>query len=408
MKLAYVAFDKAGRQVTSTVEAADTAAASETLRRQGLYVTRIAPEDAAGPMTRRALRKSKTRRVKDLAMLMRQLHALVSCGTPLVEALMAMEQQSRPGPWRDALAGVRSRVEQGATFAAAAEEYPDYFDCVCLSLLGAGESSGNLPAMLDRIASMTRKQLAIRNAIAGAMIYPCLLTVIAVNVLTVLLVFVVPRFGELFSSLGAKLPPTTEALLYISGVLRERWWVVLPALAAAAVSLKVWLSRPAGRRTVDTVVLGLPQVGRIVRNFATARILRLLGVLLDGHVDVLEALRLTARSVSNHRYAELLHDAEDAVTQGRTLHSAFSRSDLVSPAVCEAIRNGEQSGRVGMLLLNMADFLDEENEIVVKSLTSIMEPVILVLMGIVVGAVAVSMFLPLFDLTAMAQQGGGG
>jgi type II secretory pathway component PulF len=133
-----------------------------------------------------------------------------------------------------------------------------------------------------------------------------------------------------------------------------------------------------------------------------------LGVLLDGHVDVLEALRLTARSVSNHRYAELLHDAEDAVTQGRTLHSAFSRSDLVSPAVCEAIRNGEQSGRVGMLLLNMADFLDEENEIVVKSLTSIMEPAILVLMGIVVGAVAVSMFLPLFDLTAMAQQGGGG
>lgn len=407
MKLAYVAFDKAGKQVTSTVEAADMAAASETLRRQGLFVSSMVPEHEAARSGRRSTRKPSTRRVKDLAMLMRQLHALVSCGTPLVEALTAMEHQTRPGPWRDALADVRSRVEQGTPFSAAAAEYPEFFDCVCLSLLGAGESSGNLPAMLDRIATMTRKQLAVRNAIAGAMIYPCLLSIIAVGVLGVLMVFVVPRFGELFASLGAKLPPTTEALLCISGFLQARWWIALPILIGAVVGARVWLSRPAGRMVMDTVVLRLPQLGRIVRNFATARILRLMGVLLDGHVDILEALRLTARSASNHHYAELLREAEDAVTQGRTLHSAFSRSDLITPAVSEAIRNGEQSGQVGVLMLSMADFLDEENEIIVKSLTSIMEPVILVVMGIVVGAVAVSMFVPLFDLTSMAQQGGG-
>jgi len=338
-------------------------------------------------------------------MLMRQLHALVSCGTPLVEALTAMEHQTRPGPWRDALGDVRSRVEQGTPFSAAAAEYPEFFDCVCLSLLGAGESSGNLPAMLDRIATMTRKQLAVRNAIAGAMIYPCLLSVISVGVLGVLMVFVVPRFGELFASLGAKLPPTTEAMLYVSGLLQARWWIALPCLVAAVVAAKVWLSRPAGRMAVDTVVLRLPQVGRMVRNFATAKILRLMGVLLDGHVDILEALRLTARSASNHHYAELIREAEDAVTQGRTLHSAFSRSDLITPAVCEAIRNGEQSGQVGPLLLNIADFLDEDNELVVRSLTSIIEPVILILMGLLVGTVAVSLFMPLFDLTAMTQGG---
>lgn len=405
MKLAYVAFDKTGRQVSDSVEAADVAAASETLRRQGLYVTKIAPGRSVGAPVARARRGSKTRQLRNLAMLARQLHALVSCGTPIVDGLVAMERQTSPGPWRDALVDVRARVEQGSTLSLAMESHPGYFDAVCLSLIRAGESAGNLPDMLDRIAVMTRKQLTIRTAIIGAMVYPALLVGVAVTVLVLMLVLVIPRFGELFKSMDVPLPPTTEALIIVSHAIQGYWWLAILLLAPPVVGLKWWFASAGGRRAFDTVVLRLPQFGRIARGFATARIARLLGVLLEGHVGILEALSLTRQSVTNRHYATLIREAEESITQGGSIHATFSRSNLINPSVCEAIRNGEQSGRVGPLLLNVADFLDEENELILKSLTSLIEPLILVGMGVLVGVVAVSMFMPLFDLTSMAQGG---
>jgi type II secretory pathway component PulF len=339
-------------------------------------------------------------------MLSRQLHSLVSCGTPLVEALGASQRQARPGPWQNVLADVRARVEQGTPFSVAMENHPEYFDAVCRSLVGAGESSGNLPAMLERIAVITRKDLSIRNNILGAMVYPCVLLVVALSVLSLLLVFVIPRFEELFKSLDAPLPPTTQVLLVASKGLRAYWWAVIPAAIVPVAGLWLWLKTADGRKLVDTVLLRLPQVGDIVRSFSTARIARVLGMLLESHVSVLDALSLTREAVTNHHYRLLMTRAQEAVTAGRSIYTAFAETDLVGPAVSEAIRSGEQSGQVGPMLTHIADFLDEDNEIVVRSLTSIIEPVILVCMGILVGTVAVSMFMPLFDLTAMTQGGG--
>jgi type II secretory pathway component PulF len=408
MKLAYVAFDKTGRQVSDTLEAADQNAAMDTLRRQGLFVTKMAPSGTARAAAGapRMHGGSKSKRLKNLAMLSRQLYSLVSCGTPLVEALGASERQARPGPWQNVLADVRARVEQGTPFSVAMESHPAYFDAVCRSLISAGESSGNLPAMLERVAVITRKDLTIRNNIVGAMVYPCLLLVVALSVLSLLLVFVIPRFEELFKSLDAPLPPTTQMLLVASQGLRAYWWAVIPAAIVPVAGLWLWLKTADGRKRVDTVLLRLPQVGGIVRSFSTARIARVLGMLLESHVSVLDALSLTREAVTNHHYRLLMARAQEAVTAGRSIYTAFAETDLVGPAVCEAIRSGEQSGQVGPMLTHIADFLDEDNEIVVRSLTSIIEPVILVCMGILVGTVAVSMFMPLFDLTAMTQGGG--
>ena len=404
MKLAYTAFDKSGRQVAATIEAANLAAASETLRRQGLYVTRIMPGGAAAVAAPARPRGSgKSRRLKNLAMLMRQLHALVSCGTPLVQAMGALERQTRQGHWRQAIADIRARVEEGAPLAIAMEGHPEYFDPICRSLVAAGESSGTLPGMMDRLATMVRKQLHIRNTVTGAMVYPVLLLGVAISVMGLMIVLVIPRFGELFKSLGAPLPPTTQALLAVSQTVQTYWWLALVLVVGTAVGLRLYLVSAAGRRALATVVLRLPQIGRIARNFATARIARLLGVLLESHVDILDALDLTRNSTGNHHYAALVDKVKDAVTSGKPISSAFSETDLVSPSVTEAIRSGEQSGQVGAMLLGIADFLDEENELVIRSLTSIIEPVILVLMGLLVGTVAVSLFLPLFDLTSMTQ-----
>jgi len=403
MKLIYEAFDKTGRKLSDVIDVADSAAATETLRRQGLYVTKLTPRGS--PVVHRSRGCSKSRRLRNVAMLSRQQHSLVSCGTPLVQAMEAFERQARPGLWRDSLKDVRARVEQGSPLSVAMESHPQFFDPVCRSLIGAGEGSGNLTAMLDRVAQITRKQLAIRNAVVGAMVYPAVLAVVAVSVLALMLLFVIPRFGELFKTLNATLPPSTQALLTLSEYLQAYWWAAIIGLIVPIVGLKVWLASENGRRAIQTTVLRLPQIGRMARSFATARLCRVLGMLLDSHVSVLDALSLTRESIGNHHYATLIARAEEAVTQGKNIHVAFSSSDLLTPGVCEAIRSGEQSGQVGTLLVHVADFLDEENEVVVKSLTSIIEPVILVLMGLLVGTIAISMFLPLFDLTSMTKGG---
>jgi len=404
VKLAYKAFDRAGRAVADTIEATDPAEAAETLRRRGLYVTDLRPgtAPAAGPDRRT---RPSGRRLKSLAVFTGQLQVLTSCGTPLVEALGALARQTSDARLRSVVADVQRRVEEGAALSAALEVHRETFGPVYRSLVAAGEASGDLSAMLGRLAETLRKQVRIRNALLGALIYPALLSVVAVGVLGLMFTVVIPRFGELFETLEVPLPPTTSALLAVSQALTGYWYVAALAVGAPALGLTAWLLSAPGRRTFQSAVLRLPQVGRIVRGFITARIVRLLGLLLEANVPILEALDLARRSIVNHRYDDLLAKTQDAVTRGEAISDVWGQSDLVSPSVQEIVRNGERSGQVARMLLSAADFLDDENELIVRSLTSILEPVILVGMGLVVGLVAVSMFTPLFDLTAMTQGG---
>jgi type IV pilus assembly protein PilC len=406
MNLAYEAIDAQGKPVAGTVDTADAAEAIEQLRRQGLFVTRItaAAGDAAGAKAagRGGRRKlSGAKRLKNLAMFTRQLSVLVSSGTPLVQALGSLERQAKEKAWRDVLVALRGKVEEGATLSEAMAHQPGVFDPVCRSLIAAGESGGSFDTMLERLATMTRKQMQVRGAVVGAMVYPCLLIVIAVGVLALMLLFVLPRFIGLFEQLDAELPATTQFLVMLSNALRTYWWAIPLVGGGAFFALRTWLVTDAGRRTVDTLVLKVPMAGAIVRSFAVARITRVLGVLMAGRVPLLEALALARQTARNVRYVALVAAAEEAVTRGSTISAAFAEAeDLVTPSICEAIRSGEQSGQMGPLLLNIADFLDEDNEVVVKSLTSILEPLILVGLGLVVGFVALSMFMPLFDLTS--------
>ena len=407
MKLAYEAYDRSGRHIRDWVEAADAGEAAESLRRRGLFVATLGDAAEAGSDRPDAKRRKigHGRRLKHLALLSRQLYILVSTGTPLVESLAAMERQARDERWRAILTDVRERVEQGSSLHEALGEHGQAFDPITRSLVAAGESAGKLPLMLDRIATLTRKQLHLRGSVIGAMIYPALLMVVAIAVLTLMLVFVLPRFAGLFQTLDVPLPPTTKLLMFISDLLIGYWWAGLLAIAAAAFAGPAWLRTPKGRRFTDTLVLRLPQLGRITRSFATARIVRLMGVLLDSYLPLLEVLGLVKDATVNSHYRALLGRAEDAVARGEPISTAFNNPELIHPSVYEALRSGEASGQVGPLMLNLADCLDEDNDVIVKSLTSIIEPLILIVLGLLVGLVAVSMFLPLFDLTAMT--GGG-
>jgi type II secretory pathway component PulF len=189
----------------------------------------------------------------------------------------------------------------------------------------------------------------------------------------------------------------------LSEFLRSYWWVALGGGVATFFGIRHWVGTAGGQRTLDTVVLKLPMFGKVVKSFSIARITRVLGVLVNGKVPLLEALALARQTARNVHYVALVARAEEAVTRGSTISSVFAESDLVDPSLVEAVRSGEQSGQIGNLLINISDFLDEENEVIVKSLTSILEPLILIVMGVLVGFIAISMFLPLFDLTSMAQ-----
>lgn len=407
MRLAYSGFDSAGAAASGTLDASDAHEAAEMLRRQGIYATDVKSADQAATGNGGNAKGSKGRgkHLKNLAMFTRQLSVLVSSGTPLVQSLAALERQTKDPHWRSIIATIRGKVEEGIPLSRAMESYPQTFDAICRSLIAAGESSGSFDTMLERLALLTKKQLQVRGAVIGALVYPSLLILISFGVLALMLLFVLPRFAGLFDTLGVALPPTTQMLMTLSGWLRGYWWTPPAVGAGVYFACRRWMLSGVNRRLVDNVLLRLPIVGGMFRSFSLARIARILGVLLVGKVPLLEALSLTRQTVRNLLYVELMTKAEDAVVRGANISGVFASTDLVNPSLCEAIRSGEESGQIGPLLINIADFLDEENEVIVKSLTSILEPIILIFLGLIVGFVALSMFLPLFDLTSATHAG---
>lgn len=407
MKVAYKAYDGLGKAAAGVVEADGIMAATETLRRKGLYVAEVTEEKvkAAKPTLRRRRRLSSSQKLKNIVMFSRQLHVLVSSGTPIVDSLRAVERQSRAGPWRDVIADLRTRVEEGASLSDAMEAHGECFDQIYRSLIAAGESSGHLMEMFDRLAVLKQRQLRVRSSIMGALIYPCMLVTLGTAIFVLLLLFVVPRFSMLFTTLNVPLPASTNFLVQISIAFRHFWWLVLLMIGAAVFGVRWYLRTPKGRRLRDVAVLRFPYIGAVARSLSSARIISMLGLLLQARVPVLEALRLVGHTAGNVLYEELIAQAQDYVSRGEPMSQAFSDTPLFSPSIYEALRSGEHSGEVDRLLLHVSTFLDEENEVVVRSLTSIVEPVILIFMGLLVGVIAVSMFMPLFDLTAMT--GGG-
>lgn len=408
MKLAYQGYDSNGKVVKDTIEASSASEATQTLRGRGLFVTTITaaagdPGGAGQAKTRR--RSGKRSGVKGLTLFTRQLQVMLTTGTPIIQALSALQRQTDNALWRDTIAQLAARVEEGVALSEAMKDHPNCFDPIYCNLINAGETSGKLPVMLERLAALTRKQLQTRNTIIGALVYPSLLIVVAIGVLSLMLTIVLPRFGDLFETLDLPLPPTTQALMFLSGILTSYWWVILLTAAAVVVGGKFWLGRPQGKQAVFTAMLRLPLLGKVTRSFSTARIARLLGVLMDSHLPLLDVLDLIRQGTTNVHYARLIDHAKETVTRGEPVSAAFADSDLIIPSVVEALRSGESTGRVPSSLLTMSDMLDEENEVLIKSLTSVLEPLILLMLGVLVGFMALSIFLPLFDLTAMSAGG---
>lgn len=404
----YTGYDKSGSAIKGVIEAASPEDAKEKLWKKGMFVSTVTqtkanePADESGEPVRLRDRFSGLGKLNKLAEFSRQLAVLVSTGTPLVQALGAVERQTTDADWKAVSRDLRENVEQGSSLADAMADHPRHFDAVTRSLISAGESAGNLPDMLKRLSDISRKRQKTAGTIIGSMVYPALLIVISLVVVTVMLLFVVPRFAGMFESLDAPLPATTKFLLDLGTFLRSWWYLILPGLIAMATGAGFFVTSHGGRRICESAVIRLPLIGRVARSLLLARIARMLGVLLASHVKLLDALQLTKQAAGNHHYRELLEESEEYITAGESLSTVICRSDLVTPAFAETVRNGEETGRMGEALSSLAEFMDEDNETAVKSLTALLEPCVLIMLGLVVGFVALSLFLPMFDLTASA------
>lgn len=401
MRFRYEAMDRGGASTTGVIDAGSPVEAQEQLRRKGLYASLVEATQARAEAT-----GGSSAGPKALSHFLRQLSVLVSTGTPVVEAIASLERQSADGAFKDVIRDVRRRLEDGASLSESMAAHPRVFDAVCRSLISAGEAGGQLDEMLVRLATLVRQQARIRANVSGAMVYPALLVVVSFSVMITMLCFVLPRFEGLFKSLDTPLPSSTQWLMMLSDLLRGQWYWLVAGAAAVGGGLWAWLRTQSGHRAMHTAALHTPPAASIVRGLCVARVARMLGVLLQGRVVMLEALRLTRDAAGNMHYSELMAKAEERVSRGELLSTVLEKSPLIPGTVVEAVRSGEKSGQLGPVMMSVADFLDEDNEVVVRALTSILEPAILIVLGMIVAFMAMSMFLPLFDLTAAA--GGGG
>lgn len=399
MKWRYTGYDTAGGAKNGVLEAATEDAARDTLRQGGVIVLEIA-EDTGSSRTKRV--KGPKGKLGDISQFMRHMSVLIASGTPLSEGVEAMAAQTRDEKFQKVLNRLRGEIESGTPLSEAMAAHPGYFDEVCRAMVAAGESSGKLGDMLERIASLMRQKLAMRRAIVGAMIYPAILISIGFIVVLVMLVMVFPRFEEMFETLDTPIPPSTQMFLWLSTMLRQWWWALLAGVVPAAFIVRFVLHQPAAVRAMERGLLRAPKVGEIAQSIASARLARMVSLLLESHLPLLDVLSLCAGSMRSPEYATLLTQAHDAVEIGQPMSTVFEDADLLHGLVREGVRTGERTGRIGMMLGNVADFLEEENEATLKALSAIIEPLLLVTLGLVVGGIATSMFLPLFDLTASA------
>jgi type IV pilus assembly protein PilC len=402
MNLTYDAIDTQGQMVHDTIEAANQREAVDQLRRKGLYVTQI--RDGQKATARSAPTPARPHGIrlplKVLVQSTRQLAMLLRSGSGLVPAMRAIRRQMVKPHHAALFDSVIEDLEDGAPLSETLRKHPRTFDVVYCAIIAAGEASGTLPEMFDRLTHIVANRRAMHKKITGALAYPALLIFMCSSIIKIMLLFVLPRFGDMFEQLGVEVPATTQIMLDAGAIMRGYWPLMLGAVAFAAAGVCLWVTRGGGQQWLCDIQTRLPFFGKLRSYLIQGQIFRTMGMLLESGVGVLDTLELVRGSTRNKDFQELFTNLDEAVTSGGRLSTAFEQSRVVPIHICQAIHTGEESGNLGGAFSFCADNLDEDNEELVKVITRLIEPIILMGMGLVVGIVALSLFMPLFDMTS--------
>jgi type IV pilus assembly protein PilC len=366
--------------------------AAATLKRNGLQVLSVQAQAASGG---KSFGRVKS---KDLAVFTRQFNVMIDAGLPLVQCLEILGAQQADKGFQKILGAVRSDVEQGATLQTALSKHPKAFNDLYVNMVGAGETGGILDVILQRLSIYIEKAVKLTSKVKGAMTYPVTVIVIAVSVVAIIMIKVVPVFAGLYEGMGSKLPFPTLICMMISNILLNYFWIVGIVGAGIFVGLRYYYKTIAGRLQIDGVMLKIPVIGDILRKVAVARFCRTLGTLTSSGVPILEGMDITARTSGNMVIQTAILKAKDAVEQGRNISTPLAETKVFPPMVVQMVGVGEATGALDAMLAKVADFYEDEVDNAVAALTSLMEPLIIAILGTVIGFIVIAMYLPIFNL----------
>ena len=399
----YTAVDKSGRQSRGVLEGDTARTVRQTLRERGLLPVAVAEVSEKTPSGRRSLSVRRGVSPMDLALVTRQLATLVRSSMPLEESLLAVSQQSEKPRLKSILLGVRSRVMEGHSLADGLGEFPQAFPELYRATVAAGEQSGFLDSILERLADYAESRQQLRQRISHAMIYPIILTVMALLIVSGLLVYVVPQVVGVFESSGQELPGLTTGLIALSDFLRANGiWVLILAVVLTLAARQL-LRRPGPRRRYDRILLRLPIIGRLVRGINTARFTRTLSILAASGVPVLEALRIAAEVINNIPMREAVEETAVRVREGAPIGASLGATRLFPPMTMHLISSGEASGELETMLERAAVNQEQEVDSLIATLLSIMEPAMILLMGAIVLVIVLAILMPIFELNQLIQ-----
>ena len=385
-----------GELKSATIEAPNRDEVIKQLRQQRLNVVKI---DEGSAQKKKSLGSIKMR---DIVIFTRQFSTMINAGLPLVQALDILATQSENPALKDVTRQVVFDVESGNTVADALRKHPKAFSELYVNMVAAGEAGGILDTILMRLAVFMEKNDALIRKVKGAMIYPAVIMSVAAIAITVLLIFVIPTFQSMFDSAHIALPLPTRIVIGLSHGLKTYWWVVLGAAAGGVFLLRRYYATPNGKLTIDRLMLNAPVLGDVLRKSAVSRFTRTLGTLISSGVSILDGLEITAKTSGNRVIQDAIMESRASIAGGETIAAPLKKSQVFPPMVISMISVGEQTGGLDEMLTKIADFYDEEVDAAVSGLLALMEPVMIVFLGVVVGGMVIAMYLPIFDMVNAA------
>jgi type IV pilus assembly protein PilC len=385
-----------GELKTSSIEAPSREEVVAQLRRQRMTVVKVDEET----------KKTRARgsiKMRDIVIFTRQFSTMINAGLPLVQALDILAKQTENKVLSDVTRAVVFDVESGHTVADALGKHPNAFSELYVNMVAAGEAGGILDTILMRLATFMEKNDALIRKVKGAMIYPGVIMSVAAIAIAVLLIFVIPVFESMFASVGLALPLPTRIVIAMSRFLKGYWWAIGVAAGGGFFLLKRYYASPSGKLNIDKLLLKMPVLGDVLRKSAVSRFTRTLGTLISSGVSILDGLEITAKTAGNRVIQDAIMQSRASIAGGDTIAAPLQKSAVFPPMVISMIAVGEQTGGLDEMLSKIADFYDEEVDAAVGGLLSLLEPIMIVFLGIVVGGMVVAMYLPIFDMINAVQ-----
>ncbi len=386
--------DRAGRPQSGVLVADNKEAVLALLRRQQIVPTTVKErgKEIAIPRLRRGVDE------KTLAVFTRQFSVMIDAGLPLVQCLQILGEQEEHKGFQRIIMQVREDVESGSSLANAMRKHPQAFSDLYVNMVAAGEAGGILDNILQRLATYIEKNAKLKAQVKSAMIYPAAVIAIAIIVVYIILWKVIPVFAALFTSLGADLPLPTQIVIALSKFVGHYWWLILGLFAAGFFAVRRYYATEQGRFVIDGLLLKAPILGPVLRKIAVARFCRTLGTLLAAGVPVLESLEITARTAGNAVIEKSIIEVRKRVEEGKTIADPLKATNQFPPMVVQMIGVGEATGAMDTMLAKIAEFYEEEVDVAVAGMMKLIEPVMIFFLGIVIGGIVISMYLPMFDL----------